>query len=207
MSLTLSPSHSSQKDIKHIQPTMTSPGSGLDMVENPSSLITKRKIQEMVAQIDPSERLEPEVEDVRGDMLLFSSLRAYNNKRRRSALHFRVSMKLKIKLRLLGHLERLESTAVLTLFFYFCPCCHRNCKNKNRFFWSLRMSSSSPSHSLPVGWRPIVTRTHWRSRMCNFTLVCHIYCRAQRRENGDDPCRNKRALEVRTVGIKQTLLA
>lgn len=44
---------------------MTSPGSGLDMVENSSSLITKRKIQEMVAQIDPSERLEPEVEDVR----------------------------------------------------------------------------------------------------------------------------------------------
>ncbi|KAF9203342.1 hypothetical protein BGZ49_006527 [Haplosporangium sp. Z 27] len=43
---------------------MTSPGSGLDMVENPSSLITKRKIQEMVAQIDPSERLEPEVEDI-----------------------------------------------------------------------------------------------------------------------------------------------
>ncbi|KAG0264575.1 Transcription initiation factor TFIID subunit 12 [Mortierella polycephala] len=43
---------------------MTSPGSGLDMAENSSSLITKRKIQEMVAQIDPSERLEPEVEDI-----------------------------------------------------------------------------------------------------------------------------------------------
>ncbi|KAF9903108.1 Transcription initiation factor TFIID subunit 12, partial [Lobosporangium transversale] len=43
---------------------MTSPSSGLDLVENPSSLITKRKIQEMVAQIDPSERLEPEVEDI-----------------------------------------------------------------------------------------------------------------------------------------------
>jgi transcription initiation factor TFIID subunit 12 len=43
---------------------MTSPGGGLDMTENPSSLISKRKIQEMVAQIDPSERLEPEVEDV-----------------------------------------------------------------------------------------------------------------------------------------------
>ena len=34
------------------------------MTENSSSLISKRKIQEMVAQIDPSERLEPEVEDV-----------------------------------------------------------------------------------------------------------------------------------------------
>lgn len=44
---------------------MTSPSSGLDMGESSSSLITKRKIQEMVAQIDPSERLEPEVEDVR----------------------------------------------------------------------------------------------------------------------------------------------
>jgi hypothetical protein len=44
---------------------MTSPGSGLDLTESSSSLITKRKIQEMVAQIDPSERLEPEVEDVR----------------------------------------------------------------------------------------------------------------------------------------------
>lgn len=43
---------------------MTSPSSGLDMGESSSSLITKRKIQEMVAQIDPSERLEPEVEDV-----------------------------------------------------------------------------------------------------------------------------------------------
>jgi hypothetical protein len=43
---------------------MTSPGSGLDMADNSSSLITKRKIQEMVAQIDPNERLEPEVEDV-----------------------------------------------------------------------------------------------------------------------------------------------
>ncbi|KAG9068556.1 Transcription initiation factor TFIID subunit 12 [Linnemannia hyalina] len=40
---------------------MTSPGGGLDMTENPSSLISKRKIQEMVAQIDPSERLEPEI--------------------------------------------------------------------------------------------------------------------------------------------------
>ena len=36
------------------------------MAENSSCLISKRKIQEMVAQIDPSERLEPEVEDVRG---------------------------------------------------------------------------------------------------------------------------------------------
>ncbi|KAF9304896.1 Transcription initiation factor TFIID subunit 12 [Mortierella antarctica] len=43
---------------------MTSPSSGLDMGESSSSLITKRKIQEMVAQIDPSERLEPEVEDI-----------------------------------------------------------------------------------------------------------------------------------------------
>jgi len=50
---------------------MTSPGSGLDHVENASSLITKRKIQEMVAQIDPSERLEPEVEDVRHRQLQF----------------------------------------------------------------------------------------------------------------------------------------
>ncbi|KAI8600672.1 transcription initiation factor TFIID subunit A-domain-containing protein [Dissophora ornata] len=34
------------------------------MAENSSCLISKRKIQEMVAQIDPSERLEPEVEDI-----------------------------------------------------------------------------------------------------------------------------------------------
>ncbi|KAF9580379.1 hypothetical protein BGW38_003010 [Lunasporangiospora selenospora] len=47
-----------------LQKRMTSPSSGLDMVENPSALITKRKIQEMVAQIDPTERLEPEVEDI-----------------------------------------------------------------------------------------------------------------------------------------------
>ncbi|KAF9997846.1 Transcription initiation factor TFIID subunit 12 [Modicella reniformis] len=43
---------------------MNSPSSGLDMAESASSLITRRKIQEMVAQIDPSERLEPEVEDI-----------------------------------------------------------------------------------------------------------------------------------------------
>ncbi|KAG0347739.1 Transcription initiation factor TFIID subunit 12 [Podila humilis] len=43
---------------------MTSPSTGLDMSENSTGLITKRKIQEMVAQIDPSERLEPEVEDI-----------------------------------------------------------------------------------------------------------------------------------------------
>lgn len=30
-----------------------------------SRVLTKRKIQELVAQIDPSERLEPEVEDVK----------------------------------------------------------------------------------------------------------------------------------------------
>ncbi|KAG0224970.1 Transcription initiation factor TFIID subunit 12 [Actinomortierella wolfii] len=40
---------------------MASPGR-LDTDNN--SLLTKRKIQEMVAQIDPSERLEPEVEDI-----------------------------------------------------------------------------------------------------------------------------------------------
>ncbi|KAF9164723.1 Transcription initiation factor TFIID subunit 12 [Actinomortierella ambigua] len=40
---------------------MASPGR-LDTDSN--SLLTKRKIQEMVAQIDPSERLEPEVEDI-----------------------------------------------------------------------------------------------------------------------------------------------
>lgn len=52
------------------KPPATAPSMDSDGVNR---VLTKRKIQELVTQIDPSERLEPEVEDVSSRIISSSS--------------------------------------------------------------------------------------------------------------------------------------
>ncbi|KAK1429553.1 hypothetical protein QVD17_11766 [Tagetes erecta] len=50
------------------QPTVNKPPSAVEPAEPCNRIISKRSIQEIVAQIDPAERLDPEVEDILVDI-------------------------------------------------------------------------------------------------------------------------------------------